>query len=87
MGLVVVVVLVMDCLFVYLSCGIWFLMGMEIDYFVIILESLVLNFMNEGGVGGIFCLLKNIMGFWILQESMCEWECQGKGISYVELLK
>ncbi|NUU76516.1 rhamnulokinase [Paenibacillus xylanilyticus] len=86
-GSAVVAVPATDRSFAYLSCGTWSLMGTEIDHPAISSESLALNFTNEGGAGGTFRLLKNIMGLWILQESMREWERQGMGISYAELLK
>ncbi|WP_342555698.1 rhamnulokinase family protein [Paenibacillus sp. FSL R7-0652] len=72
--------------FAYLSCGTWSLMGTELDQPVINAKSLALNFTNEGGAGGTYRLLKNIMGLWILQECMRQWEREGQGISYAALL-
>ncbi|MEK4661353.1 rhamnulokinase family protein [Priestia sp. FSL H7-0729] len=85
-GSAVVAVPATERSFAYLSCGTWSLMGTEIDQPAISSQSLALNFTNEGGAGGTFRLLKNIMGLWILQESMREWERQGQGISYDALL-
>ena len=85
-GSAVVAVPATERSFAYLSCGTWSLMGTEIDHPAISSQSLALNFTNEGGAGGTFRLLKNIMGLWILQESMREWERQGQGISYDALL-
>lgn len=85
-GSAVVAVPATERSFAYLSCGTWSLMGTEIDHPAISSESLALNFTNEGGAGGTFRLLKNIMGLWILQECMREWERKGQGISYAELL-
>ncbi|MDR6723700.1 rhamnulokinase [Paenibacillus amylolyticus] len=85
-GSAVVAVPATERSFAYLSCGTWSLMGTEIDQPAISAESLALNFTNEGGTGGTFRLLKNIMGLWILQECMREWERQGQAISYAELL-
>ncbi|TDL68530.1 rhamnulokinase [Paenibacillus amylolyticus] len=85
-GSAVVAVPATERSFAYLSCGTWSLMGTEIDHPAISTESLALNFTNEGGAGGTFRLLKNIMGLWILQESMREWDRQGQGISYDALL-
>lgn len=73
--------------FAYLSCGTWSLMGTEVERPVIHGLSLSLNFTNEGGVGGTFRLLKNIMGLWILQESKREWERAGFSYTYPELIK
>lgn len=61
-------------------------MGTELDEPVICAESLALNFTNEGGAGGTYRLLKNIMGLWILQECMRQWEREGQAISYASLL-
>lgn len=72
--------------FAYLSCGTWSLMGTEVDRPVMDGQALEWNFTNEGGVGGTFRLLKNIMGLWILQETMREWEREGLSRSYPELL-
>ncbi len=49
-------------------------------------EAMALDFSNEGGVGGTYQLLKNIMGLWILQECKREWEEQGDDISFAELV-
>lgn len=63
----------LDESFAYLSCGTWSLMGTEVKEPVINKEALQLNFTNEGGVGGRFRLLKNIMGLWILEECRRIW--------------
>ncbi|MEN1984729.1 rhamnulokinase [Paenibacillus hubeiensis] len=86
-GSAVVAVPATERSFAYLSCGTWSLMGTELDRPAISKESLALNFTNEGGAGGTFRLLKNIMGLWILQESMREWEREGQAIGYAELLQ
>ncbi|MGO4528432.1 rhamnulokinase family protein [Paenibacillus sp. 2TAF8] len=85
-GSAVVAVPATERSFVYLSCGTWSLMGTELDEPVIKAESLALNFTNEGGAGGTYRLLKNIMGLWILQECMRQWEREGQAISYASLL-
>ncbi|RTE04393.1 rhamnulokinase [Paenibacillus whitsoniae] len=73
--------------FAYLSCGTWSLMGTEVDAPVINEISQRLNFTNEGGVGGTFRLLKNIMGLWILQETKREWDRAGQNYSFPELVQ
>jgi rhamnulokinase len=50
-------------------------------------EAMELQFSNEGGVGGTYQLLKNIMGLWILQECKREWEASGRDIGYFELVE
>jgi rhamnulokinase len=71
--------------FAYISSGTWSLMGAELAEPVINADSLAYNFTNEGGVGGTFRFLKNIMGLWLVQESRRTWAGQGKSLSYDEL--
>jgi rhamnulokinase len=71
--------------FVYISSGTWSLMGAELMEPVIDAQSLAYNFTNEGGVGGTFRFLKNIMGLWLVQESRRTWVGQGESLSYDEL--
>ncbi len=71
--------------YLYLSSGTWSLMGTEVDEPVINRESLNYELTNEGGYDGKFCLLKNIVGLWILQECRRVWEKNGQSYSYNEL--
>jgi rhamnulokinase len=71
--------------FAYISSGTWSLMGAELAEPVINADSLAYNFTNEGGVGGTFRSLKNIMGLWLVQESRHTWASQGESLSYDEL--
>jgi rhamnulokinase len=73
--------------FAYLICGTWSLMGTEVDQPVMNERALQLNFTNEGGVGGTYRLLKNIMGLWILQESKREWDRLGESYTFPELIE
>ena len=61
----------------FISSGTWSLVGIEVDQPVISQESLAHNLTNEGGVGGTFRLLKNVMGLWLLQECRRAWEREG----------
>lgn len=54
--------------FLYLSSGTWSLLGTESDNYNSSLESLELNFTNEGGYNHKYRYLKNIMGLWIIQN-------------------
>ncbi len=72
--------------FAYLVCGTWSLLGTERAHPLLSPEAMALDFSNEGGVGGTYQLLKNIMGLWILQECKREWEEHGNEISYSELV-
>lgn len=73
--------------FAYLVCGTWSLLGTELAEPVLKPETLALSFSNEGGVGGKYQLLKNIMGLWILQECKREWDESGSPIGYPELVE
>ena len=72
--------------FAYLSCGTWSLMGTEVTEPVLTDEALELNFTNEGGVGGTYRLLKNIMGLWLLEECRRTWLKAGQSLSYEEMI-
>ncbi|CAM4065252.1 rhamnulokinase [Paenibacillus alkaliterrae] len=73
--------------FAYLVCGTWSLLGTELEQPIVTPEAMALDFSNEGGVGGTYQLLKNIMGLWILQECKREWDEQGAAVSFAELVK
>lgn len=70
---------------IYLSSGTWSLMGVEVAAPVVSAAALAHNFTNEGGVGGTFRLLKNIMGLWLLQECRRTWAASGDALSYADL--
>jgi rhamnulokinase len=71
----------------YLSSGTWSLMGVETSQPIIDKRSMLYNFTNEGGAGGTFRFLKNIMGLWLLQECKRSWEKAEGKISYEEIVK
>ena len=71
--------------FVYISSGTWALQGVEVRAPVINEATLQHNFTNEGGAGGTYRLLKNIVGLWLVQECRREWQRQGVDLSYDEL--
>ncbi len=71
--------------FVYISSGTWSLMGAEVREPIINEQSLAFDLTNEGGVGGTFRFLKNIMGLWLVQECRRTWAREGEELSYDEL--
>lgn len=83
----VVAVPALDQDFAYLSCGTWSLLGTELDRPVLTEQSLAWNFTNEGGYGGTYRLLKNIMGLWLVQECKRSWDKAGGTHSFAELAK
>ena len=60
--------------FAYISCGTWSLVGVELDRPVLTEQSRRANFTNEGGVDGTIRYLRNVMGLWLLQESLRAWK-------------
>jgi rhamnulokinase len=66
-----------DDRFAYIACGTWSLVGVELDQPVVTEESRRANFTNEAGVDGRIRYLRNVMGLWLLQESLRTWEREG----------
>ena len=63
--------------FAYISSGTWSLVGTEVTTPVISAEAERTGFSNEGGVGGTFRLLKNVMGLWLVQGCRRRWGLDG----------
>ncbi|WP_201774117.1 rhamnulokinase [Demequina oxidasica] len=61
----------------YISCGTWGLVGLELDSPVVTERAREANFTNERGVDGTTRFLHNVMGLWLLSETMREWEAAG----------
>lgn len=59
--------------FAYISCGTWSLVGVELPAPVLSAESRTANFTNEAGIDGTIRYLRNVMGLWLLQESLRAW--------------
>jgi rhamnulokinase len=72
--------------FAYVSCGTWGLVGVELDRPVLTDASRGANFTNEGGLDGRVRYLRNVMGLWLLQESLRSWERAGEPAGLPELL-
>jgi rhamnulokinase len=70
----------------YISSGTWSLVGVELDRPVLTEESREANFTNEGGVGGNIRYLRNVMGMWLLSESIRTWEREGQSMELTTLL-
>ncbi len=71
--------------FAYISSGTWSLLGMELPHPVISDAVLEANITNEGGYGGTYRFLKNIMGMWLIQEARRTWMGEGHEYSYDQL--
>jgi rhamnulokinase len=70
----------------YISSGTWSLVGIELDRPVLTEESREANFTNEGGVDGKIRYLRNVMGMWLLSESIRTWEREGQTLELMTLL-
>ena len=57
----------------YISCGTWGLVGLELEAPVVTEDSRQANFTNEGGVDGTTRFLTNVMGTWLLSETLRIW--------------
>lgn len=71
--------------FAYLSSGTWSLMGIETEKPIICEKSLEYNITNEGGIEGTTRFLKNITGFWLLEQSRKTWEKEGRRYNYAQI--
>jgi rhamnulokinase len=72
--------------FGYISCGTWALVGVELDAPVLTDASRAANFTNERGVDGTIRYLRNVMGLWLLSESIRAWQLHGLDVDLQEVL-
>jgi rhamnulokinase len=72
--------------FAYISCGTWGLAGVELGGPMLGEESQKANFTNELGVDGRIHYHRNVMGLWLLQESVRTWEREGGRVDLAALL-
>ena len=73
--------------FGYISCGTWGLVGVELTAPVLTEDSRQANFTNERGVDGTIRYLRNVMGLWLLSESMRAWSLRGIDVDLGEVLE
>jgi rhamnulokinase len=64
--------------FAYIACSTASLVGVELEAPVLSEASRAASFTNEAGVDGRVRYLRNVMGLWILQETMRTWERAGE---------
>ena len=57
----------------YISCGTWGLVGVELAHRVVDQAARSANFTNEVGADGRIRFLRNVMGLWLLSESVRQW--------------
>jgi rhamnulokinase len=70
----------------YVSCGTWGLVGVELERPVTTDAAREANFTNEAGVDGRVRFQHNVMGLWLLSESVRWWERDGSPIDLPRLL-
>ncbi|WP_062316210.1 rhamnulokinase [Demequina maris] len=70
----------------YISCGTWGLVGVETEAPVLTRTAERANFTNEGGVDGRTRFLHNVMGLWLLSETIRTWERDGEKVELEKLL-
>lgn len=71
----------------YISCGTWGLVGMESESPIVTDAARAANFTNERGVDGRIRFLHNVMGLWLLNESVNAWKAAGSTESIEELVE
>jgi len=71
----------------YISCGTWGLVGVELNAPVLTEASRAANFTNEAGVDGRIRFLHNVMGLWLLSESVRGWRRDGIRIDLSQVLE
>jgi rhamnulokinase len=72
--------------FAFVSSGTWSLAGLERDRPCPTPAAQVANFTNEGGVDGRTCFQRNLVGLWLLQESLRAWADAGQHDDLTTLL-
>lgn len=70
----------------YISSGTWSLIGVEVDSPITTPLALAENVTNELGFGGTVRLLKNVTGFWLLEECRRNWRLNGHEFSPEQLI-
>jgi rhamnulokinase len=72
--------------FAYVSSGTWSLVGTELGRPLLSEASRLSAFTNEAGVDGTVRYLRNVMGLWVLQESLRTWRQRGITVTLDGLL-
>jgi rhamnulokinase len=74
-----------DDAFAFVCTGTWALAGVELPAPVITGAALAAGFSNEAGIDGTTRFLRNVTGFWLLQECVREWQADGREVDLDEL--
>jgi len=74
-----------DDAFAFVCTGTWALAGVELAAPVINQAARDAGFTNEAGIDGTIRFLRNVTGFWLLQECVRQWQAEGSHIDLNEL--
>ena len=69
----------------FISSGTWSLVGTVLPSPLISERGFHFNMTNEGGAGGTIRYLRNVIGLWLFQEALREWNGQGLELSAAQL--
>jgi rhamnulokinase len=69
-----------DDAFAFVCTGTWALAGVELAAPVITGAAREAGFTNEAGIDGTIRFLRNVTGFWLLQECVREWQAEGRHV-------
>lgn len=75
-----------DEAFAYISCGTWSLVGVELEQPILSEESRTAGFTNERGVDDRVRYLHNVMGLWLLSQSLERWRRDDPRVDLDDLL-
>jgi rhamnulokinase len=70
----------------YISSGTWSLVGLELDRAIPTEQAREAGFTNEGGIDDTVRFLENVMGMWLVSESLRQWDEQGLGLTLTDVL-
>jgi rhamnulokinase len=76
-----------DGAFAFVCTGTWALAGVELPAPVITSAAWEAGFSNEAGIDGTTRFLRNVTGFWLLQECVREWQADGRRVDLDELTR
>lgn len=73
--------------FAFVCTGTWALAGLELPAPIITEEARQAGFSNEVGLDGTTRFLRNVAGFWLLQQCAAEWQAGGRHVDLDELTR
>ena len=76
-----------DDAFAFVCTGTWALAGVELPAPIITGAAREAGFTNEAGIDGTIRFLRNVTGFWLLQECVRQWQSEGRRIDLDELTR